>query len=302
MRRDRPALERRALRRGFDRAAAGYDASAVLEREVAGRMSERLQYVKLAPARILDLGCGTGVDLDLLAKRYPKALPLGCDLAVPMLRQAGSRSPWIRRALPLLDPRRPRLVCADARRLPFKAGSVGLVWSNQMLHWLDEPLPAFGEICRVLEVGGLLMFSTLGPDTLRELRQAFGDIDTAPHVHGFLDMHDLGDMLVASGLGEPVMDMELITLTYDDVTQLAGDLRGTGSANCAAARRRGLTGRGVWQGVRQRYERFRREGRLPATFEVVYGHAWKAPPRNTQDGRAIVRFDLPRRAGTGSKP
>jgi malonyl-CoA O-methyltransferase len=299
---DRPVLDRRALQRGFDRAAAGYDTGAVLEREVAGRMAARLQYVKLAPARLLDLGCGTGADFELLRLRYPDALPLGCDLSAAMLLEARRRRPWIKRALPLLDRRRPGLVCADAIRLPLATGSVALVWSNQMLHWLDDPLPALREMHRVLEVGGLLMFSTLGPDTLKELRHAFAGVDSAPHVHGFIDMHDLGDMLVASGFAEPVMDMEFITLTYEDLSQLAHDLRRTGATSRILERRRGLMGRGLWQSVQRGYDSLQGGGRLPATFEVIYGHGWKAPPRRTDDGRAIVRLDLPRRAGMPRNP
>ena len=290
-----PALDRAAIRRGHARFAARYDAAAVLQREIARRMAERLQYVKLAPARVLDLGCGTGTDFAPLAQRYPDAQMIGCDLAPAMLQRVGERVPWMRRVLPVLRRRAPQLVCADAEHLPLRAGSVGLVWSNQMLHWLDDPLPTLREAQRVLEVGGLFMFSSLGPDTLMELRRAFAAVDTEAHVHGFIDMHDVGDMLMASGFAEPVMDMEMITLTYDDLSALTRDLRHSGAANAAAGRRRGLTGHGVWQGVRAGYEALRRDGRLPATFEVVYGHAWKAQPKKTADGRAIVHFDLPRR-------
>lgn len=290
-----PALDRAAIRRSCARFAARYDAAAVLQREVARRMAERLQYVKLAPARVLDLGCGTGTDFAPLAQRYPGAQMIGCDFAPSMLQRAGARVPWIRRVLPVLKHRAPRLVCADAEHLPLCAGSVGLVWSNQMLHGFDDPLPTLREVQRVLEVGGLFMFSSLGPDTLMELRCAFAAVDGAAHVHGFIDMHDLGDMLMASGFAEPVMDMEMITLTYEDLSALMRDLRHSGAANVVASRRRGLTGRGVWQGVRAGYEALRRDGRLPATFEVVYGHAWKAQPKATADGRAIVHFDLPRR-------
>lgn len=290
-----PALDRAAIRRGYARFADRYDAAAVFQREVARRMAERLQYVKLAPARVLDLGCGTGTDFAALAQRYPDAQMIGCDFVPAMLQRARARVPWMRRVLPMLKHRAPRLVCADAEHLPLRAGSVGLAWSNQMLHLFDDPLPALREVQRVLEVGGLLMFSSLGPDTLMEFRRAFDSSDAATHVHGFIDMHDLGDMLMASGFAEPVMDMEMITLTYDDLSALTRDLRHSGAANAVAGRHRGLTGRGVWQGVRAGYEALRRDGRLPATFEVVYGHAWKAQPKTTADGRAIVHFDLPRR-------
>ena len=150
---------------------------------------------------------------------------------------------------------------------------------------------------RVLKVGGLLMFSCYGPDTLKELRNAFAARDAAPHVHGFVDMHDLGDMLSVCGYSAPVMDMEVITLTYADAEALLADLRATGQQNVLAERRRGLTGKGVLEGMRAAYEQLRRDGRLPASFEIVYGHAWKAQPRLTEDGRAIVTMHAPRAKG-----
>ncbi|MDD5298758.1 MAG: malonyl-ACP O-methyltransferase BioC [Rhodocyclaceae bacterium] len=280
-------LDRAAIRRRFAAAAKGFDQASVLHREVAGRMGERLQYVRLEPRRILDLGCGTGADLNFLGERYPQALRLACDLALPMLAQARERSAWFKRLL--RSGSLPQLLCADAAALPLASGSTSLVWSNLMLHWLDDPLPAFREMQRTLEVGGLLMFSTLGPDTLKELRQALGE--APPRVHRFIDMHDIGDMLMAAGFAEPVMDMEVLTLTYGSSDDLLKDLRATGSVNAARARARGLTGRQGWQNAMAALETKRREGRLPATFEVVYGHAWKARPRTTDDGRAIVRFD-----------
>lgn len=293
-------LERAALLRAASRAAADYDAAAVLQREVAARMAERLQYVRLTPARVLDLGCGTGADLELLARAYPQAQRIACDWSPAMLLQAHRRTPTLTRWLPWLDRAAPWRICADAMQLPLNGGSVGLLWSNQMLHWLDDPVAALREMLRVIEVGGLLMFSTLGPDTLKELRQAFRAADEAPHVLPFVDMHDVGDMLMEAGFAEPVMDMELITLTYGELADLMADLRHSGSINAAAGRRRGLTGRRLWQRMSESYEMQRHDGRLPASFEVVYGHAWKAEPRISPDGRSIVRFEPSRRARPGA--
>jgi len=295
------SLERQAVRSAFDRAALTYDGAAALQREVASRMAERLQYVKLAPARVLDLGCGTGADFALLSRAYPDARPIGCDWSPVMLRQARDRVPRLKRLLPLLGRSMPQFVCAEASALPLRSCSIGLVWSNQMLQWLDDPGPSLREIQRVLEVGGLLMFSTLGPDTLKELRQAFAR-DSAPHVHRFDDMHDVGDLLISCGFADPVMDMETITLTYADLNALVQDLRRSGASNRAAQRRRGLTGRALWQGAREAYEELRCEGRLPATFEVIYGHAWKPQPRVSEDGRAIVRFGSSQRDRVPGSP
>jgi len=287
-------IDRRAARRASSRAAATYAAAAVLAREVEARMLERLQYVKLEPGRILDAGCGEGHGARRLAERYPDAQVLALDFALPMLQAARSRDSWLRRVL-----KRARVdyLCADFASVPLPASSVDLAWSNLALHGAGDPQPALKELRRVLKVGGLLMFSCYGPDTLKELKSAFAAHDRAPHVHDFIDMHDLGDMLSANGYAAPVMDMEVITLTYSDVGALLADLRATGQQNALAERRRGLTGKGVLGAMRAAYENLRRDGRLPASFEIVYGHAWKPPQRLTEDGRAIVKMQAPRAKG-----
>jgi len=255
-------------------------------------MLERLQYIKIDPARILDAGCGEGSGARRLAAAYPDAQVLGLDFAYPMLRDARSHDPWLRRVV-----RRARAdyLCADFAAVPLAGASTDLAWSNLALHCAGDAQPALKELFRVLKTGGLLMFSCYGPDTLKELRRAFAAADGAAHVHGFTDMHDLGDMLTACGYADPVMDMELVTLTYADVDALIADLRATGQVNVLTARRRGLTGKRAFSAMRAAYAGLRRDGRLPASFEIVYGHAWKPQPRATADGRAIVRLE-PRRA------
>ena len=275
------------VRRAFGRAARSYDAAAVLQREVAGRMLERLGYVRLQPSVVVDLGCGTGSALAELAQRYTGARMVGVDLALPMLQQASARDGLWRRIL-----RRPSatLLCADACHLPLADASVDLVWSNLMLQWLPDPALAFAEAWRVLRPGGLLMFSSFGPDTLCELRAAFAD-DAAPPVNRFIDMHDLGDALVRGRFADPVIDMEKLSLTYADFDSVVRDLKAIGATHLQAGRRPGLAGRGRWQRARERYEAFRAaDGRLPATFETVYGHAWKPEQLPRSDGRAVIQF------------
>lgn len=282
-------VDLRQVRRNFTRAAKGYDAVAVLQREVGSRMLERLDYVKIEPRRVLDVGCGTGISLTALSERYPKSKVIGVDASEAMLRTGRMQRSGLRWLLPFLRSGRSALVSADALALPFKAGSLGLVWSNLLLHWLDDPLQAFREMLRALDVGGLLMFSTFGPDTLKELRASF--FDGYVHTQRFADMHDYGDMLLECGYADPVMDVEVLTMTYASLDDLFRDLRQSGAACAMQARRRGLMSRSAWNAVRTAYERHRSEGRLPATFEVVYGHAWKAQAKKPGDGRAIVRFD-----------
>jgi malonyl-CoA O-methyltransferase len=287
-------LDTAAVRRRFSRAAQGYDQAAVLQREVARRMAERLDLVRLDPVRVVDLGCGTGSDLNLLGERYPRAQRVGYDSTLPMLRHSNTRGAWFGRLLPRMTARSLHLVCGDATALALKPDCASLIWSNLMLHWLNEPMAALREMHRVLETGGLLMFTTLGPDTLKELRAAFAAADARPHVHEFVDMHDLGDMLSAAGFDAPVMDMELVKLTYPDTMQLLRELQQSGTTNAAAGRHRGLTGARGWQRALAVCDATRIEGRLAATFEVIYGHAWKPERRVAADGRAVVRFVAPR--------
>jgi malonyl-CoA O-methyltransferase len=250
------AIDRRAARRRFERAAHSYARFSRLESEVAARMLERLDYVRLAPRRILD--AGSGPPRRDLRKRYPRAVAIALDFSPAMLAQ---RSFWNRLT------GQPLRLCGDLQRIPLAEASVDLVWSNMALHWLPDPLRAFREFRRVLAPGGLVMFSTLGPDSLKELRAAAGEA----RVHTFIDMHDLGDMLMAAGLAAPVMDMEMLTFHYPDADRLLGDLRASGQTSARADRPRGLAGRAF-------AERLRRAlGERPkASFEIVYGHAWQA--------------------------
>jgi malonyl-CoA O-methyltransferase len=266
-----------------DRIAACYDEAAVLARETGWRMAERLDLVKIDPRRIADVGCATGDGVRELQRRYPQALPLAVDAALPMLSALRGQTTLMQR----LRGRAPRAVNAHAGALPLAGGSLGLAWSNLMLHWLDDPRPALGELHRVLEVGGLLMFSMLGPDTLKELRAACAKVGAGDTVRRFLDMHDIGDMLVAAGFADPVMDMEMITLTYATPRGFLRDQRHLGV-------REDLLGRQPWREWRRLLGGWQRAnddgGRLPASFEIVFGHAWKAAPRVAADGRAIVKF------------
>jgi len=277
---------KRDVRRSFERAARTYDEAAVLQREVCARLLEHLDPMRLAPRRAVDLGCGTGHAFDALARRFPGAAVVGIDIAPAMLARARDRSPWWQR---MLGARRPALVCADAECLPLAGASVELVFSNLALQWC-EPARVFAEAARALTSEGLFLFSTFGPDTLRELRAAFAQVDGAAHVNRFVDMHDLGDALVQAGFADPVMEMETITLEYDTVLAVARDLKAIGAVNSLPSRSRGLGGRQRWRRMTEAYERFRRNGVLPATWEVVYGHAWKVPPKRLADGRQVVSF------------
>ncbi|WP_019570133.1 malonyl-ACP O-methyltransferase BioC [Thioalkalivibrio sp. ALE11] len=276
-------LDKARVREGFGRAAADYETHAAVQREVQGRLLERLDLIRMQPERVIDLGCGIGESFDDLARRYRSARLTGVDFAPPMLQRARRRGRWLRR---------PRVLCADMEALPLADASQDLAISSAALQWCSSLDRAFAEVRRILAPGGLWMFTTFGPATLSELREAFAAVDggAAAHVNAFIDMHDIGDALVRAGFADPVMDQETLTLTYPDLTRLMRDLRGVGVRNALAGRGRGLTGPRRLVAVAEAYaERFGVEGRLPATWEVVYGHAWvpDAPPPRAPEGRTI---------------
>ena len=294
-------LDRAEVRRGFDRAAASYDSHAVLQCEVCDRLLERLDFMKLAPQQVLDVGAGTGYGLQQLRTRYAAANLIGLDLSTTMLMRARSKLPatnWLDRISSRLISKPTTstdFICADMERLPLKSHSVDLLWSSLALQWANDLEATLRDFYRTLAPGGLLMFATFGPDTLKELRVAFTHIDDAPHVNRFADLHDIGDMLVNAGFASPVMEMEMLTLTYADLKSLMIDLKGIGAHNAAVARPRGLLGKSAWKILEQQYEGNRVDGRLPATYEVIYGHAWIGDKTRLEDGRKIIQFKIAER-------
>ncbi|TXI20544.1 MAG: malonyl-ACP O-methyltransferase BioC [Nitrosomonas sp.] len=287
----RQVLDKKLLRASFERAADSYDQAAVLQREICNRMLSRLEYIKYQPDVIIDAGSGTGYGTQQLAKRYPKSRLIALDIAWTMLSHARPNTAWWRRIVPLQQ-QHTHYVCADIEQFPIQNGSVGMIWSNLALQWCNDLQHTFAEMHRILRADGLLMFSTFGPDTLKELRQAFAKADSYSHVNRFIDMHDIGDLLLNNRFSTPVMDMEYITLTYDDVISVMRDLKAIGAHNVVQGRRQGLMGKKCWQQAIDAYETLRRAGKLPATFEVVYGHAWK--PR---DPRSILTPETRRQLG-----
>jgi malonyl-CoA O-methyltransferase len=258
------APDPRWVRRSFDRAAPTYDSAAVLHAQVRENLLQRLEYTQLEPRVIVDAGAGTGHASRALARRYPKARVVALDSSRGMLRTAARQRSWLR---PF------ERVCADAALLPLADGSVDLLFSNLMLQWC-EPDAVFAEFRRVLAPQGLFCFSAFGPDTLRELRHAWSAADPHSHVQEFIDMHDLGDALVRSGFAAPVLDVEHFTLEYRDVRAVAADLKATGAHNASPERLRGLTSPRKFAAMQASYEQLRRDGRLPASFEVVFAHGW----------------------------
>jgi len=224
-----------------------------------------MEYIKATPQRILDLGCATGEYSARLARLYKGAQVFSVDIAIPMLKEVKRRSTW----------RRPlRTICGDIQALPVADKSIDLIFSSLALQWCGSLDDAFSEFRRVLRPGGFVMFSTFGPDTLKELRASWADVDNEKHVHDFIDMHDIGDAMLRAGLSQPVMDVETITLTYNDAYALMRELKDIGAHNIAQTRSKNLTSKTKLQAVVKAYEQFRIDEVLPASYEVVYGHAW----------------------------
>lgn len=268
-------FDHRQVRRAFSRAAPGYDQAAALQREVAARLMETLDYLEdRVPQVVVDVGCGPGHAAVAMQKRWPKAQVIALDLALPMLQQArrhtGGWRPFARHPGP---------VCADARALPLRDNSVDVLFSNLCLQWVEDLPAVFAGFRRVLKPDGLLLLSTFGPDTLFELRGAFSEADAAPHVSLFASIGQFGDALIAAGFKNPVLDRDEFTLRHADLGALMRELRTLGATNAMHDRRRSLTGRQRFACAAQAYDQLRdADGQLPATWEVIYAHAWGPPP------------------------
>ncbi|MBF6057439.1 malonyl-ACP O-methyltransferase BioC [Thiomicrorhabdus heinhorstiae] len=285
-------MNRQHIKQHFSHAAPSYDDAAILQKTVAERVDERLELTTIEVKVVIDIGAGTGLLTEKIQQRYPQAQCFAVDLSEGMLKQAQKRLtlprfPSLKSLQNLFNAcrltrkwaniNRSKLVNADAYQLPFADGSVDLIVSNLMLQWCDDPDAVFREFRRVLRPEGMLMFTTFGPDTLSELRQSWRQADPQDeHVNQFIDMHDLGDALIRSGFGQPVMDVEHFTLTYDKPIGVLKDLKAIGATQANQDRSKGLMGKQRFMKMLQAYEQFRKEGKVPATYEVIHGHAWAA--------------------------
>jgi malonyl-CoA O-methyltransferase len=274
-------FDQRQVRRSFSRAAASYDAKAVLQREVESRLLERLELLSEAPTRVLDLGCGPGRAAQHIKRRWPRAQVIAFDPALPMLQHTRKRAGWWRPV---------RCVQAEAEALPLAEASIDLVFSSLALQWTQSLPRALGELRRVLRPQGLLLLSTFGPATLIELRESFAEADAAPHVSRFPDLPMLGDALLAAGFRDPVADRDDFVLRYREVRDLMRELRDIGAVNGLADRRRSLTGKSRMQRMIASYEQLRGDdGRVPASYEVLYAQAFApAPGQPRREGEGEI--------------
>ncbi|WP_419421175.1 malonyl-ACP O-methyltransferase BioC [Legionella sp. D16C41] len=260
----------------FNQHAVHYQQAAKVQTEIGNRLFERLDYLKIQPRFILDLGCGPAIFSLLLKKKYPKAVIIGLDIAYEMLLQARQKQTFWRKWL---------LINADMMTLPFVDGVFDLIFANQVIHWNATLAPLFRELNRVMAPNGCFMFSTLGPDTFKELKQAWALVNNYAHTNNFIDMHDIGDCLLNERFLDPVVDMEYLTVHYNDLGELTSSLKAQGVRNINLHRNQGLTAKGHWQAFEKNYQKLLTiDGKYPLTYEVIYGHAWKGEQRRLETG------------------
>lgn len=285
-------FRQRDIRRRFDRAAAGFEEAGFVHAVTRDGLLARLEPLVFEADRVLDLGAATGATGRQLRRRFRKADVVSLDLSASMLRTARRRKPWLMRA---------GFLQADAARLPFVQGSFDLVIANQLLPWIAEPDAVFGEIARVLRVGGVFAFASLGPDSLRELRNAWSAAEAAGkpapggHVNTFPDMHDVGDGLVRAGLRDPVLDVDRLEIRYEHTGKLFDDLTRIGGRNTLAARSPGLTGKQRFRRMLAALENATPGPGLSLDLEIVYGHCWGGGPRNDPGSYSIAANNIPLR-------
>ncbi len=274
-------LDQKAIVAHFNRFSKNYDQYAILQREVAERLIDRLELVNIQPTTVVDIGSRTGYSTELLQKKYPQAQVIAIDWAENLLRL--QKEPFLK-------------ICSFPDKLPLPEAIADLVVVNLSWHWLNNPQMGLKEWRRLLKPGGLLLLSTCGPDTLSELRASFAEVDDSPHVHLFLDMHDIGDALMNADFIDPVMQAERLCLLYSSVSKIVRDLRNTGTANALKARRQSLTGKNRWRTMLAAYEKFITEEKdYPMTVEIVYGLAWAAELQNESNGEVSIPISQIRR-------
>ncbi len=242
-------IDQQAVKKRWHKVQRYYAEHNQLQIEIAKRLAARLPYMKIAPKVIVDLAAREKTTQALLQQHYPNAQIITLPFGEP------------------LD------------KFPIETASVDLVFANLALHWSADMFKTLAECRRILKKDGLLLFSTVGPDTLKELHTAFLTAEEKWHVHAFMDMHHIGDELVRLQFFEPVMDMEILQLRYESLRDLFEDLKNSGTANAWPARSRGLQGKVAWQKMLAHYASLQQDNLYPVTIECVYGQAWVAGPR-----------------------
>jgi len=278
--------ERSSSRERFDRAARSFQTASFVHDEARRRLLDRLDGLKIESGTIVDLGSALGQSAAELSRKFPEARIIALDSSREMLKRS--------------VPGEFSKLAGDAVRLPFPDRSIELLFANLVLPW-NLPDALFAEAGRVLTNTGVLVFSTLGPDSLNELRRAWARADDAIHVHAFFDVQTLGDLVQNARLEEPVLDVDRIQVSYAELSAVIRDLRACGATNTAGGRRRSLMGRGRWQRFVEALWHDQgegHEGRLSLTVELIFGQAFgiRRAPKAAENGEISVPIDQIKRA------
>ena len=299
-------FDRKQVQHSFSRAAEKYDGAAKLQRVIDATLMESLEYVEdpgfygAKPQVIVDAGSGTGASSKLIQAKYPDATVFSVDAAQGMLRFAQPPPMSLSeraRAIFKKPINRPIPINADVRRLPFADGSVDVIYSNLCLQWVEDLQGVLNGFRRVLKPGGMVLFSTFGPETLIELREAFAQADdAASHVSPFANIQQWGDALVATGFRNPVLDRDVMVEGSESLRDLMKYLKDIGATNALNDRRKTLTGRARFTKATEAYDQWRHpgNGKLPVTWEVIYATAW-APSADQpirEEGVDLVRIPV----------
>jgi malonyl-CoA O-methyltransferase len=263
-------LRARDIRRRFDRAAIHFDEFDFVHAVTRDGLFARLQPMVIEAHTIVDLGCATGSACKALTKRFHGARVIGVDQSPKMLHLANRKKSWLAKY---------SFLEASADAIPLADQSVDIVFCNQLLPWVDDTGPIFAEVNRLLRKGGLFIFASLGPDSFSELRRAWQASDHGVHVNHFPDMHDLGDAAVRAGLSDPVLDVDRLSVTYENSAALFRDLTGSAARNCLTDRALSLTGKDRFAAMSQELQPLGSKATIELELELVYGHCWGSGPR-----------------------
>jgi malonyl-CoA O-methyltransferase len=277
-------LNRRHIRRRFERAAATFDESDFVHTVTRDGLLARLEPLLVEAETIIDLGAATGAANRALEKRFKGARVIAIDIAHGMLKKAREKRPWFSKTA---------FTQASADALPLPNESVDVIFSNLLLPWAPDPSRIFSEVARVLRKGGVFAFATLGPDSLQEISRAWGPIDGNAHVNRFLDMHDLGDGLVTAGLRDPVLDVDRLSVSYENSTRLFADLTAVGARNTLNQRAQSLTGKQRYAAMLCALDDTAVDGLITLDLELVFGHCWGAGPKMDPTNYRIDAGQIP---------
>lgn len=283
---DYSALNRKDVRRRFDRAAAQFDTVDFVHATTRDGLLDRLTPMVVEPRTILDLGAATGTATRILSRRFRQARVIAVDLSRNMLERTQKKQGWFSRT---------STVQADAAALPFADQSIDVVFANLLLPWVGNPAQTFAEVSRVLVKDGLFLFATLGPDSLSEIRRAWAAVDGGVHVNLFPDMHDIGDAAVRAGLRDPVLDVDRLVVTYEDAGSLFRELTTMGARNSLLHRNRCLSAATRFKAMTAALDSLRNGGLLTLELEFIFGHCWGSGSRSVDGEFRVAASGIGRR-------